>query len=743
MTGVSSAEAESFLALFFGPGNLIDLEDIDSNPSLRPWLRRVRQNPWSPTLLPRRTPDGITWYYALASNPQQLRWLASLVMAFVGPSYSTFRGDLTPYEPTDDLEIAVKEFTADCYFRFTGKKGAWNAICRMNAVLSRQPIRREIEYRGPDRLLRDFESTLTVQDRVAAESVLRELSSGKYFDSLNSAFLRVRLLGEFRAWTELLALPELPDLLVVRRPRVVTSYLLEAAYFTELVHFEESGDSLGAVAHFRDSVETRFPTLWLTRSGFTTPGALKILMLAAVAGPQTDSATRDRILSVPGLNERDRKWLQALGEAIPITVVRPIPTREAAERAVLELNYDLAWEIARSIDPSFNAGSILLTCAVAIDSLPVRRAVLDLLNSYPQDIQTRLRSERVAALHWREIEGERSSENTPIPAIVAAPCSWLEWIDALFSGVQVQRLVAIARANESEWDLRHVFLMPGGVERLVDAFDRPKSIDQENAFGSVLPLLHRAAERLEPEDRVRLKPVYLRIRERLLMGDPSLADLDLHNDVLRVLLSNGLSVDEYRIALSDIRGVWATIQSPSTVAWVLDLLDLLVESPCADAATRANLPPAILPLLIRHRGRLDDGFAALFNSLCTEIGLLEFRLAKVEDSGVAPGASAFAGKTILIYTLQPEVAGRVKQMIEDAASDATVHVSSDMVGSDRLRNVTRQADIVVLASRSAKHAATEFIEKQMRPGAAKVWAAGKGSVSMWRSLTDYSHRLIG
>ena len=743
MTTEFSAAAESFLALFFGPGNQLDLQDIDSNPDLLPWLRRVRKSPRLPTLLPRRTPDGVTWYYALASDPQQLRALASMVMAFVGPSYSTFRGDLTPQEPMDDLEVAVKEFTGDCYFRFTTKKGAWKAICRMDTVLSRQPLRKAMEYRGPDRLLRDFESTLTVQDRVAADSVLRELTAGKYFDSLNSAFLRVRMLGEFRAWAELLALPELSDLLVIRRPRVVTSYLLEAVYFTELSRFEESVDCAGAAGHFRDSVETRFPTLWAARSGFTTPGALKMLMLAAVAGSQTDPVTRDRILSFPGLDEADRQWLDALGKTIPATVCQPAPTREAAERAILELNYDLAWEIAMSIDPSVNAGSILLTCAVAIDSLPVRRAVLDLLNAYPQEIQTRLRSQRVAALHWREIEGEKSSKETPVPAVVAAPCSWLEWIDALFSGERVQRLVSIARANESTWDLRQVLLTPGGVECLIEAFDRPKSIDQESAFGSILPLLHRAAERLAFEDRANLKEVYLRIRERLLMGDPSLADLDLHNDVLRTLLSIGLSVGEYRTALCDVQGVWETVHSPSTVAWVLDLLDLLVEAPSADASARANLPPAILPVLLRHRGRLDDGFPALFNSLCAELGLLDFRLAKVDDSEVPLETSPLAGKTILLYTLQSEVAGRVKQMIEDAAPNATVHVSSDMVGSDRLRNLTRQADIVVLASRSAKHAATEFIEKQMRPGTAKVWAAGKGSVSMWRSLTEYSRRLTG
>jgi len=90
-----------------------------------------------------------------------------------------------------------------------------------------------------------------------------------------------------------------------------------------------------------------------------------------------------------------------------------------------------------------------------------------------------------------------------------------------------------------------------------------------------------------------------------------------------------------------------------------------------------------------------------------------------------------------LYTLQPGVAERVRHMIEAAAADVTVHISSDHTGTDHLRSICRMADVVVLATRAAKHSATEFIERQMRPGTIKLMPAGKGAVSMWRVLRDY------
>lgn len=732
-------EPNTFLSVFFGPGNEIQWAEARS-PShpLRFWVQRICQKPWRPTVLPRRAQGKDTWY-GIAPDPQQLRALASLVMAFVGPSYSTFRGELPEPENRDDFDVAVNEFTSGCYFSFIPAKGAWKALCRMEQVLARWPLRPEIEYRGPDRLLRDFDTSLTTRDRAAAETVLRELTVGGHFDSLNLTFLRARLLGEFGAFDELLNLPEIPELLMVRRPRIVTTFLLEAVYSRELARFEAQADVVGAVRRFRQGVESAYPTLWQVRTGFDSPGALKILMVVAVAGAEPDAATRDRILAVAvGLDPLDAHWLRALAGVLPLTPTPPNLTIEAAEAAAAGSDFDLAWEISCKLPPSVRCGFVLMRSALEIDTIGVRRAALDALQTYPEEIRSALRGQKLACRLWRDLEGE-SEPSTAAPAPSnAAPNSWIEWFDALFSGTPTEKLIRTARIGEPEWDFRSVLRAESGVRQIVTFFSRNKSAEQELALATVIPLLCRTLDRLPPEERPLCKLLYECIRERLLQSEAiSVRDLELHNDTLRTLFVIGVSAEECTLYINDALDVWACSESPRYFEWVLDLFDLLVQERPLDSATRTRTPAAIQPALLRHRSRLDTGLLMLFNQLCIEVGQPDLALAPIGEELKAETASWLESKSILLYTLQPGVAERVRHMIEAAAADVTVHISSDHTGTDHLRSICRMADVVVLATRAAKHSATEFIERQMRPGTIKLMPAGKGAVSMWRVLRDY------
>ena len=749
MSAAGTLSAEAFLALFFGPGNDVQIGAIEQGGSghpLRPWVSRVRMQPWSATVLPRKNGKSVT-YYAIAPGPQELRSLSELVMAFAGPSYSTFDGDLTPVDSGDDFEDAVREFTGGSYFRFTSpeKVQLWSALERMRRVWDRRPLRPEIRYRGPARLLRDFENSLATWNRPAADAVLRELAAGGHFDALNLVFLRVRLLGSLEAWDELLSIQELRDLLTVRRPRVVTSHLLQAVYEHEFRIFEGAGDARAAGERYRESVQAAYPTLWDIRTGFTAPSALKLLLLASVAGSNPDTLARDRLLDAGQcLGAQDAEWIRALARLLPDQAPAPVLTVEEAERAWLAGNCDTAWQIACQLPPSVRGGSILAQSARVLDSLQARRQALEMLQAYPEEIRMGILARRPARLAWEHLETPVPPEapETPPTAAVLAPTSWNDWFDALPVAADKQYLVRIAREGEHQWNPSDILTAIGGVNRIVAAFGRNKTVEEESALMATVPVLFRALRRVDPGEQAGLRPIYLLLRERLIYQgeEVSLQDAHLHNEIFRRLLSLGVSTTEYATFLEEIVGVWASkLQSAMFAEWALELLDLLVDAPALDQQARECVFVQVQDSIQRNGRRLGVGIIELFNALCREAGVDQYAVpvetGAVQHKGILDW---LAGKTVLLYSLQSEVLARVKRMLVAEVGNLTVHTSDDQAGTDRLRNNTRQSDVIVLATGAAKHAATDFIERNKRADVLRIFAEGKGTMGMWRAIVEGS-----
>ena len=84
----------------------------------------------------------------------------------------------------------------------------------------------------------------------------------------------------------------------------------------------------------------------------------------------------------------------------------------------------------------------------------------------------------------------------------------------------------------------------------------------------------------------------------------------------------------------------------------------------------------------------------------------------------------------------PGVAKRVRSFLEERYEQIEVRLNHDKVGSDALRVLAKQADIFIMATASAKHAATHFIEQHRPKETLLVRPAGKGSASMIRALYD-------
>ncbi len=79
-------------------------------------------------------------WYGLAFDDRQLTALGESLTAFVGPTYTTFRGQVARLDLSDPIDQAVQDLTAGRAYKFRGGDPVeiWRAVERMRKVWERR-----------------------------------------------------------------------------------------------------------------------------------------------------------------------------------------------------------------------------------------------------------------------------------------------------------------------------------------------------------------------------------------------------------------------------------------------------------------------------------------------------------------------------------------------------------------------------------------------------------------------------
>jgi hypothetical protein len=192
----------------------------------------------------------------------------------------------------------------------------------------------------------------------------------------------------------------------------------------------------------------------------------------------------------------------------------------------------------------------------------------------------------------------------------------------------------------------------------------------------------------------------------------------------------------YADLLEDLAAEYQRWVGPGRATVALDLVDLLCRSGCPDPAARSQFTESILSLLQAHQNRLTDDQLLLARRLAKELysaTAWELSAPLERDDQEAPSLDREC--TILLYSLDQAVLTRTTELLADIAPRAKVHQSSHRVGSDQLRQWARSANLVVMATRCAQHAATGFIRVHAE-GALVREADGSGSASLIRATAQ-------
>lgn len=745
----------SFEIEFFGPGNRLRWDAIqagslspDVQQRLGPFLEDFKRNP-EVVALPRVRDDGRVQWYILCRSSRAARFARDEVRGFLGPTYSDYEGRPTVLDPQDTVEAAVLASYGNNGFRIEVPRRelldtARERLSLLISLRNERPTRYARRIRAAGRVLREFEYALLAGDGTAAADCIEELRSSGHLSAANLVFLEVRRLAASGHWDAILALPELEALLAMVRPRRVTEALVRAVYSSRLREFEDGNRASEAVERFRHEIFNRFRDLYRTRgniSGYEVDASF--LMAAAVSTPSRPEIAQPTLAAYPP-ESAHYQYLAALAGLIP-SAPAPLQARalDSARAAFAEADVDRAYGLAIELPPSFDRCALLLRCARDMGTLSAAGVALDSLDTLPDHDRVRL-DQHVVLSRIRDGLASLSTAAvaTPDQAKVTAdiPSTWPMWLRRLTAQDPWKGAVPAAEIAAREWSVTSFLQNPSSVQETADLLlgDRPPwgQVSLRDAMPYFLEFCVAAGA--DP----RLKPVYENLFLAIAIdGQVSLPQVAALLRVTDMRLQLGVEHGDYIEMLAQLMTAIQAVESPSVADTALEAIELLISLPCPDNREREQFVLRAVSLLQRWYRRIDVAQFALLRTYAEELGMAATIPSQDQNTGADQEVSewtALDGKKIALYSLQESAIRRVADVVGELCPGARVHTFHDHVGgSPALRAASTTADIFILATAAAKHAATMFIESCRPKSLVTLYARGQGSASLLDAIRQF------
>ena len=437
-------ESRSFLKEFFGDGNSIKWEQyVSGTPtdpvraSLEPWVQRFERQE-SPFLLPRVNPSSKqTSWYVLCKDSREARSMRESLLAFIGPTYAEFNGELASLDASDSIESLCESKFGSLVFQLPISKS--NDRVQVGKLLStlidyrvRESRRSLATVKPIGRLLRDLEMAILANNEQSAWAAYAEIRSRGRLSATNLAFLKVRIYSAFERWAELILLPNLGDLLQVCRPKRVSDQIAQAVYQHHFAKYEYVGVAISAVECYR-SAGHRFQNLVRSTEALQTPGAVKFALISAVASnpPKRELAKQ---ISQHKAMAKDAAWVGALLATLPAApnaevVSEAVTAYDVADVRYNENNFDDA--LALYLDQPHNHRSVcrVLETAVEVDTPRAAEDALAYLSAAPDDIRGHVLDRRVYTNHIEFLTRVLGLDSEGEPKQIASLNDWFEFVD--------------------------------------------------------------------------------------------------------------------------------------------------------------------------------------------------------------------------------------------------------------------------------------------------------------------------
>lgn len=751
----SSDASQSFLRGFFGEGNAIQWDQYESSgptdsvrASLDPWVQRF-QKQQSPFPLPRVDPESKrTAWYVLCTDPRETRSMRESLQAFIGPTYAGFNGEMATLDPTDPIERLCEAHFGPLVFRLPVKDP--NDRTQVGKLLStlvenrdRESSRSLAAIKPIGRLLRDLEMAILANNEQSAWAMYSEIRSRGRLSATNLAFLQVRIYGEFEHWAELVLLPNLNDLLHIRRPKRISAQIAQAIYQHYFREHEVNSDAASAVDTYRSS-GSRFQNLVRSTDGLQSPDAIKFALVVAIASdpPKRDLAKQ---LSEHPAIAKDAAWASALlatlTEADNSQVVAEIDIAyDVADVRYNENNFDEALSLYLEQPQTYRSVCRVLETAVEVDSLQAAEDALSYLSAAPDDIRGQVLGRRVCTNHIEFLTRILGQDAGGELKQVSSLLDWFEFVDERES---LETADEVLEYGIKDWISASSFNPSTTAERL----RKPRTGRQAEAIRNAVPIFIRAmlVDSLASRE---CKPVYNALTELLIYDEAVGADdltavEQLTEAILTTAPSHEAGKNDFAFAAEVTVHLWESIAAPRHFDWALSMLDLLIDTGGHQHANLTQVVAAIADSSRAWARRVSDDQWSLLELLAGDLNLSDIVIGlrpepddKTEEA--KPDIRGLlAGKSIVVYSLTERIARRFGQLAEQTFDGIKIHYIHDKSLTDRMKSLAQSADIFVVNTWDAKHAATNGIKDNRPNSLPLIEPSGKSASSLIASLQSY------
>jgi len=693
---------DQFIAEFYASPN--DLR-VGEKPELEAWLDMMRDAsgavPMRPVIVPFRV-GSLPGYYAIAADRGQARVLRTYLAAAVGPPLSNFDGSSVLDRPRHvDLDAVATRFAGGdsaLVFVFDVPKSV-RGMARMELQglverLSAMPVRSMVLDAPVGRLVGEFNEACAGLRRRAAEVALERLCSDHRVTARNRLFLQVEFLAAFEEWDQLASLLETSDLLRLNRPALVSDalarYVLAAVIpGREVSDLREALSAFGALVPATSSIRSQqganYYGLWAVACG---ESSIDVADRLEEAGWSAESIRLDRggystqHVDIPGGYERACLALEQGRLDAAMAILAQLEPRADLFPAVVRLVVDVGSTTAIALLERYhNSLGAPIAAVTPLSDVSVSPSSLgDAFDRLADPVIGA--DQREACIRWLKSQG---------PSRAAA--GDLESVSNLLRDL-------LGRPGP----VAHDAVIDASLDLATELRRCSDGLTNFSEFG--MALLELWAFSSQVQDRHRMERV-----------------IDLTLD----LLARGLSADQFSEVVEYLRACWDPFLSDAYAAMSIDVIEnLLYFSP---SGTQPVLQFA-LPILSRmgphNARRIGRTTFDVARALATECGL---ELEVLQQSPVVESPVEVPAAKVLIYSLMTTASARAAMILASRYPQLEIETRDDHVGTERLRQLVRRSDVVVITDRAAKHPATEAIRTELG-GREPVFAMGRGSSSI-------------
>jgi hypothetical protein len=722
----------STLDSFFGDGNAIKPTEVtpELQTVIEVWQAAIAQRRIG--FLPRSHAGRLYWY-GFAPTARDRRELLDLLDSWIGPTYSDLarcRGDLDLQDPFDAalhglptpplrFEVLPRTQPAATYSRDKVR----SALQVMSRMIASRPSSEFDAPRTTVEVLDDLGHAISAQDRRVALACLRELEATADLDQTNLAFMRLRVYAGLQDWAAILSDQDLQHILAMRRPLGVTRVIQRAVYANDFATADHEGRDSDLLAAVHDLPQQFLALATGAVTHRRSDVVVEFLLALQAANPSTALARLigEADLIEEGLAARLRALLPA-GEPAPVEpeppVVEPVetpvpepettlesaPTQERepetplqqAARLVTDGKLQAALDHGLTLAPSPDVADLLLFCARELAEAEAVAAVTAYLADH------RLR-EVLAAGDVRQRDGLAWLDECNRPE---RTLGWLGWFESLADEVPLD-IDPEAIADWEPLNRTEVFGL---------LFDCSETI--LGRFGE------RGGQFMAAHRDLFIADGAAELSERVLAGLAIGAKNSAGAKVQTLALLDYLAVANPSSAVLTSALEWtgeivAANISAVAATWSVDVLQTATSSRAAIAMpAKLEFFYRIVDLVRPFKSALDLIDLAALKLVAAELGLEvpdDLNAGKAGDADPAAPYRHLEGQTVGLYSLTESATTRAAQILRSLLPGLDVRTNSEYVGSQRLAALSTNADIFVVVTASAKHAATDFIKAARAP----------------------------